>query len=213
MYVTRVKTLAIEAMHAVFDDQYPVEEFRGLHCSLEYPVKAVQLPEVWVRYSDTEPLRQSGVSHVEDVDPGDGGRVPPYTRWRFQGSWEFIVVALSSVERDRVYDELVATIAWSGFDSLRGRFRSYLENNDLIDLTVRTDEIESTGESAEPGTPWGTDEVLYERTLNLDLIGDFTPDPQTGLIVPLSRIQVTPTVDFTLDSEARGEGGGFSSWH
>ncbi|MEU6362283.1 hypothetical protein [Streptomyces albidoflavus] len=211
MYVTRVKTLAVEAVHAAFDDQYPVAEFRGLHCSLEYPVRAVQLPEVWVRYTDSAPLRQSGVAHVEDLSPTTGARVSPYTRWRFEGSWEFIVVALSSVERDRVYDELVATIAWSGYDSLRGRFRRYVERNDLIDMTIRTDEIESTGESAEPGTPWGTDEVLYERTLNIDLIGDFVPDPETGLIVPLSKIQVVPTVDLALDDAARGEG--FEAWH
>ena len=164
-----------------------------------------------MRYSDTGPLRQSGVAHVEDVHPVSGGRVPPYTRVRFQGSWEFIVVALSSVERDRLYDELIATIAWSGFDSLRGRFRKYLENNDLIDLTLRTDEIESTGESAEPGTPWGTDEVIYERTLTVDMIGDFVPDPETGVIVPLSKIQIVPTVDLALDNEARGEG--YEAWH
>ncbi|MGW9067907.1 hypothetical protein ACWGQT_00445 [Streptomyces yangpuensis] len=211
MYLTRVKTLAIEAVHAAFDDEYPVAEFRGLHCSLEYPVKAVQLPEVWVRYSDTAPLVQSGVAHVEDAHPVTGGRIPPYTRWKFEGSWEFVIVALSSVERDRVYDELVATIAWSGYDTLRGRFRRYLESNDLINLTLRTDEIESTGESAEPGTPWGTDEVLYERTLNVDLVGDFVPDPETGLIVPLSKINVVPTADLTLDNDARGEG--FDAWH
>lgn len=211
MYVTRVNTLGVEALHAAFDDQYPVGEFRGLHCSLEYPIKAVQMPEVWVRYSDTAPLRQSGLAHVEDTDPVSGTRIAPYTRWRFEGAWEFVVVALTSVERDRVYDELVATIAWSGFDTLRGRFRQYLEANDLIDLTLRTDEIESTGESAQPGTPWGTDEVLYERTLNVDLIGDFVPDPVTGVIVPLSKITVVPTADASIDETARGES--FGVWH
>jgi hypothetical protein len=208
MYVTRVKTLAVEALHAAFDDQYPVPEFRELHCSLEYPVKAVSLPEVWVRYTDTAPLRQSGVAHVEDLHPVSGGRVQPYTRWRFEGSWEFVVVALSSVERDRLYDELIATIAWSGYDSLRGRFRRYLEDNDLIGLTIRTDQLESTGEHAEPGTPWQTDEVLYERTLNVDLIGDFVPDPETGIIVPLSKIQVVGEIDMTIDDGARDQG-----WH
>lgn len=210
MYITRVKTLAIEALQAAFDDQYPVAEFQGMHCSLEYPVDKTDFPEIWVRYSDTGPLKQAGVSQIEDTNEADGSRVQPYTRFRFEGSWEFVVVALSSVERDRVYDELVATIAWSGFDTLRGRFRSYLANNDLIDLTVRTDQIESTGESAEPGTPWGTDEIVYERTLAIDLIGDFTPDPETGVIVPLSKIMVTPTVDLTLDDISSG---GFDSWH
>jgi hypothetical protein len=208
VYITRVKTLAIEALHAAFDGQYPVAEFRDQHCSLEYPVEKSDFPEIWVRYSDTGPLRQAGIAHVEDTDPVDGGRITPYTRYRFEGSWEFIVVALSSVERDRLYDELVATIAWSGFDTLRGRFRSSLESNDLIDLTIRTDEIESTGESAEPGTPWQTDEIVYERTLAIDLIGDFVPDPETGIIVPLSKIVITPTVDLTPE-----DGAGFDAWH
>jgi hypothetical protein len=211
VYITKVKALAVEALQAVFDEQYPVAEFRGLRCSLEYPVKQIRLPQVWVRYSDTGPLKQAGVKHTEDVDPVTGGRTHPYTRFKFEGSWEFVIVALTSVERDRVYDELIATVAFSGFDTARSRFRAYLEANDLIDLTLRTDEIESTGESAEPGTPWGTDEVLYERTLAVDLIGDFAADPETGVIVPLSKIQITPTVDLTLDNEARGEG--FDVWH
>jgi hypothetical protein len=211
VYVTAVKTLGVEALAAAFDDQHPVQEFRSLHASLEYPIKAVNLPEVWLRYSDTAPLRQVGVAHVEDVHPVSGGRIPAYTRWRFQGSWELVVVAASSLERDRLYDELVATIAWSGFDSLRGRFRKYVENNDLIDLTLKTDEIESTGESAEPGTPWGTDEVLYERTLNVDLIGDFVPDPETGIIVPLSKIVIDADIDLTIDAEDRTDDLG--AWH
>lgn len=211
MYVTKVKALPIEALHATFDDQYPVEEFRGLHCSLEYPVKAVSLPEVWVRYSDTAPLRQSGVAHAENVDPDTGAKTFEYTRWRFEGSWEFVVVALSSLERDRVYDELVATIAWSGYDPIRSRFRDHIESNDWIDLTVRTDQIESTGESAEPGTPWGTDEVLYERTLNVDLIGDFAADPETGGLVLLSKIQPVPTVD--LSPVVDPAQGGYDNWH
>lgn len=210
MYITRVNALAIEALQQTFDEHYPVEEFRGLRVSLEYPVQEPQIPSVWVRYTDTGPLQQVGVAHVEDRDE-QGARVEQYTRFKFHGAWEFVVVAMSSVERDRIYDELIATIAWSGFDTLRGRFRSYLESNDLIDLTLRTDEIESTGESAAPGTPWGTDEVLYERTLSVDMIGDFSADPQTGVIVPLSKIEIIPTVDLTLDDEARGEG--FGSWH
>lgn len=209
MYITHVKTLGIEALQAVFDDQYPVAEFRGLRASIEYPLRGVDLPEVWVRYSDTVPLRQSGIAHVEDVDHTNDARVNPYTRWRFEGSWEFVVVAASSLERDRVYDELISVIAFSQVDSLRGRFRQYINANTLIDLTVRTDEIESTGESAEPGTPWGTDEVMYERTLALDLVGDFASDPETGVIVPLTAIQVVPTVDMTpADGEA-----GFGVWH
>lgn len=210
MYVTRVKTLGVEGLRAVFDNLYPVAEFRGQHCSLEYPVEATSFPEIWVRYVDTAPMRQSGVGHLEDRDPDDH-RVAQYTRFRFEGTWEFVVVALSSLERDRLYDELVGIMAWSQTDSLRGRYRKFIEDNEFIACNVRYDEIEGTGEDAVPGTPWGTDEVVYERTLNVDLFGEFVPDPETGTLLPLSKIVVTPTVDTTLDDLARGEG--FDSWH
>lgn len=211
MYVTYVKTLGIEALKTVFDAQYPIAEFRGQHCSLEYPVEATSFPEIWLRYTDTGSLRQSGVAHVEDADPVNGARVAPYTRWRFEGTFEFVVVALSSLERDRLYDELVATVAWSQTDSLRGRFRRYVEDNEFVACNVKWDEIESTGEDASPGTPWGTDEIVYERTLNLDLFGEFVPDPVTGTLIPLSKVLVTPTADTSLDDAARGEG--FDVWH
>lgn len=207
MYITPVKALGVEALQHVFDDQYPIPEFRGLHASTEYPLRSMDLPEVWVRYSDTEPLRRSGVDHIEDKNPVTGVTVNPFTRWRFQGSWEFVVVALSSLERDRLYDELVSVIAFATVDSLRGRFKGYVESNDLLDVTINTDSIDSTGESAEPGTPWGTDEVVYERTLAIDMVGDFASDPATGIIVPLSAINVIPTADVSpVDA-------GFGDWH
>lgn len=210
MYITAVKALGIEALQTVFDEQYPVAEFRGLHSSLEYPLKSVDLPEVWVRYTDSAPLRRSGVSHIEDIDLSTNTRVNPYTRWRFQGSWEFVVVALSSLERDRVYDELISVVAFAQVDSLRGRFRAYVEGNNLLDVTLNTDEIETNGEDAQPGTPWGTDEVVYERTLAIDMVGDFASDPQTGILVPLSQINVIGTVDLSLDQAAQA---GFEDWH
>lgn len=207
MYVTPLKTLFVESMHTVFDDQYPKPEFRGTHCSLEFPVESSAYPEIWVTYSDTDRVRRAGVRHQEMVDPVSGLPVAPFTRWVFQGTMSFTVVALSSLERDRLFDELLSVIAFSEEDPLLGRFRAAIETNDLIAVTAQWDEVESVGEDAAPGTQWGTDEVVYERSLNLDLRGEFVPDPATGTLLPLSKITVTPTADPTMTAA------GFDVWH
>lgn len=207
MFISPLKTLFVESLHTVFDEQYPKAEFRGTHCSLEFPVESSAYPEIWLTYSDTDRLRRAGVRHRESLDPVTGLEVAPFTRWVFQGTMSFTVVALSSLERDRLFDELLSVIAFSGEDPLLGRFRQAIETNDLIAVTAQWDEVESVGEDAAPGTQWSTDEVVYERSLNLDLRGEFVPDPVAGTLVPLSKIEVTATADPT------GTVGGFDAWH
>lgn len=221
MYVEALKTMVIEAFKTTFDDQYPTAEFRGLHVGLEYPIDEQDYPSVWVDYEDTQPLMRAGIAHLEYVDPGDGTTpVAPFTRWRFQGYLSLTAVAMTSLERDRVYDQIVRVVAFGNQDGIIGRFKSYIADNDLIAATLNTDKIEGRGNNAAPGTPWGTDEIMYEKSLNLELIGEFVPDPATGTLIPLSQIVVTMTeelpghLDYTPDNGTVDiTGSGFSDWH
>ncbi len=221
MYIEPLKTLLSEALQLTFDDQYPVTEFRGVHISLEYPVDAQNYPSLWIDYDDTQPVLRAGIAHLEYVDPNDDETpVAPFTRWRFQGYVSITVVALTSLERDRLYDQLVRVVAFSNEDGVVGRFKNTIASNDLIAATLNTDKIEARGSAAAPGTPWGTDELMYERTMNLELIGEFVPDPATGTLINLSRIitiadeelpghlTYTPDNDQVLLTDE-----GFTAWH
>ncbi len=210
MYLTPIKTLGIEAFQATFDDQYPTAEFQGLRTSLEYPIQSSYFPMVWTAYHDSAPIRRAGIAYVETADPVTGALTAPFARWRFFGTLSFTCVALTSLECDRVYDEVVRVIAFGQEDPILGRFKGTFEENALIAATCQWDEVESTGDDAQPGTPWGTDEIVYERTLNLDLMGEFVPDPVANTLVPLSQIQVVPTMQL---APAPVEGTGFSQWH
>lgn len=192
MYITPLKVLLVEALQGTFDLQYPVPEFRKIHASMDYPVDPQQYPAIWVDYDDTQPLMKAGIRHQEDKSPADNTtQVAPFTRWRFQGYVSLTVIALNSLERDRLFDEVVRVVAFGEEDSVVGRFRYTISTSDLIAATLQTDKIEPRGNAAAPGTPWGTDEMMYERSLNLEIIGEFVPDPQTGTLVPLSQIKVT----------------------
>jgi hypothetical protein len=215
-YLTLVKTSMVDAVLGTFDADYPVQQFRGVHASIEYPVSAQAYPGIWIDYDDTADLARAGVAHVEHHDPDTGVLVPAFTRWRFAGTATFTVVALSSLERDLLYDELVSVIAFGSEDSVRGRFRHFIDSNEYVIIEANYDTLTVGGSAATPGTPWGTDEIVYERTISLDLIGEFFPDRATGTPALLSRIQLDPPVATLADGSpliGPGSGSGVGDWH
>lgn len=216
MYITPLKTLLIQALTTTFDDQYPVPEFRNRRIGMEYPVDVQNYPSIWVDYEDTLPLMKAGIRHEESINPADNTAVAPFTRWRYQGYVSLTIVALTSLERDRFFDEVVNVVAFALEDPIRGRFQAVIANNNLIAANLQTDKIQPRGAAAAPGTPWSTDELIYERTLNIEIIGEFYPDLSTGTLVPLSRIEITMDQDISGESTPEGNPvviDGHSQWH
>ncbi len=214
MYVAPLKTLLVEALQLTFDVSYPEAEFRGVHIGQDYPVDPQGYPAVWVDWNDTQPLLKAGVAHVETEHPVTGTEIAPFTRWRFQGYVSITTVAMTSLERDRLFDEMVRVVAFGEQDTVVGRFKSRIASNDLIGATLNTDRIEVQGSAAAPGTPWGTDELMYERSLNLELVGEFIPNPSTGVLVPLSAIKIIMEEELPGEEAFESDGpGGVTDWH
>lgn len=190
-YMTVLKTALVEALRQCFDQDYPEEDFRDINCGIEFPAEEQDYPGIWVTYSDTAPLVNAGIDHHEFTDPSlPEGYVRRFSRWRFTGTASFTVVALSSLERDRLYDELVRVIAFAREVDQVPEFRAYIESNEFVAMNGNFDEISVGGNSAAPGTPWGTDEYIYEITLNIDVLGEFVSDGSTGSLAPLSLIRI-----------------------
>jgi hypothetical protein len=199
MYLVKTKTLFVEGLTTTFDQFYPNVDFRNVHIGVEYPVDPQKYPSIWIDYEDTEDLVQAGISHIETVDTDTNTVRAPFTRWRFQGYVSITVVAMTSLECDRLYDEVVRVVAFGGEDEVLGRFATYITTNGYIALTVNTDKLQPRGAAAAPGTPWSTDELMYERTINIEVIGEFIPDAATSTLVPLSKILMLPEIDISGD--------------
>jgi hypothetical protein len=211
MYLTKLKTMVIEGLTTTFDQYYPEPDFQNVHISMEYPIDPQKYPSIWIDYEDTQDLIEAGIAHVEYVDPDTNTARAPFTRWRFQGYISVTVVAMTSLERDRLYDEVVRVVAFGKGDPVVGRFTTYITTNGFIAMNMNTDKIQPRGSAAAPGTPWSTDELMYERTLNLEVIGEFIPDAQTNTLISLSQIVVLPeTIDLSLDPALSTELG---VWH
>lgn len=203
MYLRVLKAALVEALTATFDGNYPEADFRNINIGIEYPVNQSDYPGLWINYDDTDELTVAGIDHREIATIGGADVV--VTRWRFAGTLTVTVAALSSLERDRLFDELIKVMAFARFKESISEFRDRLEGNDLLAMNGNFDKLRPTGDNAAPGTPWGTDEYIYEKSISMDLIGEFVSEPDSFALVPLSAIRVLGYVHGTPEPPFTGE--------
>jgi len=186
-----IKTGAVDALRSAFQLSYPEQDPAGASytpaVSIDYPVSQGAYPGIWVDFEVTL-LQTVGVDHIEYLTDGS-----PFTHWRFQGYAVFTIIALNSNECDGVYDQLVALTAFAAQSEYPSAFRDAIDDNGLVNTTWSYDTVEGRGQSAAPGTPWGTDDIIYERGIALKVVGEFTTDPVTAVLVPLREIIITAT--------------------
>lgn len=191
-FATPTKVALVEALRVTFDAGYPVEDFRGITIGTEFPEAKQGYPGIWVDFDPGQEIQIAGIGHVEFIE-GDDDWSMPIKRYTFFGTATFTVYALTSRERDRLYDEMVKVLAFG--DSTRAAFREAIEANEWIGMNMDFDQVETTGWTDSPGTPWASEGRVYEATLSMNLQGDFASDLQEGSLVPLSNIIITPYLD------------------
>lgn len=191
MFLTSVLTMLKDAMEQTFDAEYPEPDFRNLKVSLSYPASEQDYPSIWCGFEPIGELQTAGVGHQEFSEASWSGRVRPLRRWTYQGYASYTIVALTNLERARLFDEIVKIMAFGDNASgPMGQFRRIVEDNEFIASNIDFDEIGMSGFAETVGTPWGTDEVIYEATITMEVIGEFISDPDAATLVPLSEIRV-----------------------
>lgn len=198
-YLRTIKTTAVNAIQQSFTARYPEPDAAGgtsrqPFVSIEYPVEEAQYPAVWVDYEGSE-LRTVGIAYTQSDAQGNA-----YARWRFAGHVVFTIVAMTSNERDMIYDQLVSMTAFAAQSEFPSVFRQTVEQAPLVASVWSFDTVEDRPGAAAPGTPWGTMEVLYERGFALQVIGEFVTDPYSQALVPLEGIEVVMTIEGFPDS-------------
>lgn len=189
MYLAQLVTVLTQAMKTTFNSNYPVEQFQNVHVSPEFPLLRTNYPAIWVDFEPTGNLETGGISQMLWTPPDDSNLVHAYQVWLFQGWATFTIMALSSLERDLLFDEVVKIIAFSQLNPQYFVFRQTIESNPWIATQTVFDQISQRGRSAVSGTPWGTDDILYEITAAVGCRGEFASDPSTGEFVLLDSVQ------------------------
>lgn len=208
MYLVPIKTAIVDALQKVFNSPSFVDpDAQRLTVSIEYPMDKQSYPSIWVNYEDQDTLTIAGIDHKEHIpdDPDDpNSSIHEVTRWMFGGEVTLTIVALTSLQRDNIYDQFVRVFAFSRLEtSAANDFRTLIETNDFIGMNVNWDELRPHGDGASPGTPWGTeDEVIYEKSVGFDIEGEFVSDPSQDTVARLTQIVVVAT-----DPDNPDEGG------
>lgn len=193
-YLRTIKTTAVQAIQQSFTSRYPAPDAAGgtgeqvqPFVSIEYPVEQAQYPAVWVDYEGSE-VRTVGIAYTQTDALNNS-----YARWRFAGHVVFTIVAMSSNERDMIYDQLISMTAFAAQSSFPSIFRQAVEQAPLVASVWSFDTVEDRPSAAAPGTPWGTMDVIYERGFALQVIGEFVTDPYSQELVELAGIEVVMT--------------------
>lgn len=199
MFMKEVVTAVTKAMQETFDADYPEADFQDLHVSIEYPDDRAQYPCIWVDFDLSQSIRTVGIGHTEWAEGDTPGTKRQVKRWRFSGRAMYTVAALTNLERARLMDEVIRVLAFGKAEPGRSAYRDAIEDNPYIAMSGKFDEINVGGMSNAPGTPWGTDDMIYEVTLSLDIIGEFVSDPNADggalELVPLSAVTITEYLD------------------
>lgn len=183
-----VKKAIIRALREGIDEDLPDTDplYRVIdNIDMEYPVKEEKYPGIWVQFS------------YRDLKPQSINRDPFYTEedqtyrlWSFSGTVTMTLVGLTSLERDRMSDSLIRMFAFNELHSSNNDFWKSLKSQDLLRLSINRDQLRPGGQTTNIGTPWDSDQLVYEDSYSFELQGEFASDIVTADLVRLREIIV-----------------------
>lgn len=173
------------------------------HVDLEYPMIETEYPAVWVQFS-IRSLRVSGLGHQWTAPEGE-----LIQEWMYEGDVSLTIVALTSIERDRIADALISHFAFaraSGAGSSQPSLYRELAENPQVSIVINSDELGSGGQSTNLGVPWDHEQLAYEDTYRFSVLGEFQSihDPGTG-VTRLRAIEVAPELEIPKVGPQPGE--------
>lgn len=169
----------VRAMREVFTGSFSENQFKNLRIVPQFPMSKDKYPCIVVE-PDISVIRNAGVGHREYFrDPNDMVRL-----WQhriFSGSLNITVMGLSILDRDVLADKIIELLSfgeimeelypffyyiWGDPDAPSGLLSRY-------QLELNLDEINVGSPSVTP-TPWESeDELLYSKTISLEMMGGF----------------------------------------
>lgn len=195
--MTHTKALLVEAFEATYNENFENADFRNLPTTLDFPAEESQYPGCWIDFTPATAVQNVGIGHVEYTTPDDNGAVRACSRWRFTGYATFTFVALTTVERDRMVDSFLYVVAFGLENPETSMFRNYIEHNTLIGITMNWGSAALTGRGESEGTPWGTNDWVYEQTVQLEVAnGEFVSNGTDQVLVPLAGITIADPTTF-----------------
>lgn len=157
---------------------------------MEYPIEKESYPGIWVQFSFNE-IVQAGIGHeplYRNVVAEATANSPEVVNWepirefQFKGRVTLTIVALTSLERDRLADSVITMLAFSRPPNRvltdptedTKQFRQLitsLAENPFVSISINHDQIIPGGQAMTTGVPWDEEIPGYEDTYSFDILG------------------------------------------
>jgi hypothetical protein len=204
--IQAIKTGTVQGLRDSLSGTQLFDKSQKIYVSLDYPMEKIQYPGVWVQFSVSK-LNRAGIGH--EITTQVNGKWVFIQEWMVEGRVTLTIVALSSIERDRLADAIIVSLAFARPPDLvltdptqdtkenRG-FITALDENPFIAVTLQLDTIIPGGQQVSQGTPWGDDAALvYEDSYSFDLVGHFNLEYSQDGIYTLANIIPAITISQT----------------
>jgi hypothetical protein len=200
--VEAVKRATIVALRTGLTGTSLTDKSNAIHVDMEYPVEQTQYPGIWVQFSLTK-LEPSGLGHMTATHDEDGNVTQMIQQYWYEGRVTLFLVALTSIERDRLADRVIAMLSTPQISSRNGvltvnqesdpapMFQS-LVDNPYVAMTINTDAPRPGGQTVTVGVPWDERALAYEDSYSFELVGEFQTVTDPAGLVTLSRIDIVP---------------------
>lgn len=191
--IESTKTAIIVSLREAFTGTELGQNVSGsdIFIDMEYPMEKENYPGIWVKFSFTK-FARAGIGHQVMTHTVENEGTPdkrinwePVREFIFEATVTLAVVALTSLQRDRIADVIVVglmaarppttvlTDPQRDTKEHRGLLTA-LENNPYVSLGINLDQFNPGGQAETTGVPWDPEILGYEDTYSFDLLGQTT---------------------------------------
>lgn len=174
-----VLSAVVHALQAAFGGSYDRDpQFVDLKVTTEYPLEAVDYPCIVVSYNNRT-VMNAGVGH-EEWFPDSAGILRKWHHSRFEGSMDFDILALTTLDRDLLADALTEVIRFGRLDNALLPFFTTLYGDPSSPVALifnqimfDADQVTSSGNSASLAQ-WSPEDLMqYSTTLSSEVHGGY----------------------------------------
>jgi hypothetical protein len=213
MLITGVKIAIVEALVAGFNAINPAPSGSQLgipssstidltpnSVTIEYPKEMALWPAVFVQFRPSKTQWSGLYPDTFTLPSGQylyGSQAAQMDRTGyFEGAIDLQILALTSEERDQLWDTLYNLILMNPGNPGSYAFYQSLVNNNLVGMTILQGTVQPLGDTVAPGTPWSPEELSYEASVRIQCIGDFYESKFDNLVPTLQTVVLSGTSSY-----------------
>lgn len=201
MFITAAKIATVEAIESAFAalgnmSSNITKDLVPRSVTIEYPVEEVEWPAIYVQFRPTL-TQYTGLdpdTFAEIITNGDITGWEQIREGYFEGAFDLQILAMSSEERDKIWETIINFFIMNGMSPGSSAFYSSISANDLISITFAQGSILQVGDTVSPGTPWSPEELTYETTMRIKCVGEFYENKYNVELSPVSSVELIGTL-------------------